>query len=237
MHPASRERVELAASLMCADFSRLAEQLDELREAGVPRLHLDFADGAFVPSLILGTEVFALLPDRGVFIVESHLMVREPARFVELFGRESDLVIVHAEALEDPAECFRRIREAGSRPGVALSPGTPAEVVEPLLPLVDQVLIMTVEPGFAGARFLPEMIAKVRRVRMLADQAGIELDIEVDGGVNPATIPLLAAAGANVFVGGSSGLFVDGHLRDAADHMLAAAQSADANLKPAVLGK
>jgi ribulose-phosphate 3-epimerase len=204
MHQAARERVELSASLMCADFSRLAGQLGELREAGVQRLHLDFADGAFVPSLILGTEVFALLPSH-TFLVESHLMIRDPVRFVESFGHLSDLVIVHAETLDDAAECFRRIREAGARPGIALNPDTPGDILEPLLPLVDQVLVMTVQPGFAGGRFLPEMITKVREIRWLADRAGIPMDIEVDGGINPKTIPALAAAGANVFVGGVVG--------------------------------
>jgi len=215
---------EVAASLMCADFSKLQDQLDELGESGVTRLHLDFADGAFVPSLILGVEVFALLAAERDFVLESHLMIRDPVRFVDFFGRHSDVVIVHLEAVPDPPACLDRIRQLGARPGIALHPETPPEAVEPLLSMVDQVLIMAVEPGFAGGRFLPEMVAKVRQVRAMGLEAGVELDIEVDGGINPATIPPLAAAGATVFVGGSSGLFTGASLTTAAQRMLAAAE-------------
>jgi ribulose-phosphate 3-epimerase len=210
---------------MCADFSRLDDQLRELRAAAVARLHLDFADDAFVPSLLLGTEVFALLGSGGGFMLESHLMVSDPARFAAAFAAQSDLVIVHVEATPDLPGCIDRIRDAGARVGLAVSPDTEVEVLAPFLHVVDQVLIMTVQPGFAGATFIPEMVGKVRWVRRRADEAGLPLDIEVDGGINPATIPALAAAGANVFVGGSTGLFVRDGIGDAAARMLAAAGS------------
>lgn len=216
---------EVAASLMCADFSRLGDQLHALREAAVARLHLDFADGAFVPSLLLGTEVFALLGDHEGFMLESHLMVRDPARFAAAFAAKSDLVIVHVEATPDLPGCIERIRVAGARVGLAVSPDTRVEVLAPFLHVVDHVLIMTVKPGFAGATFIPEMIGKVRWVHRRAAEAGLRLDVEVDGGINPVTIPALAAAGANVFVGGSTGLFVQDGIGGAAARMLAAARA------------
>jgi ribulose-phosphate 3-epimerase len=221
--PAEGHQTEVAASLMCADFSKLGRQLDELREAGVQRLHLDFADGAFVPSLLLGTEVFSLLAGHDGFVLESHLMVRDPARFAAYFGERSDRVIVHIEATPDVVECIDQIRAAGARPGLAVSPDTPIECLAPLLPLVDQVLIMTVQPGFAGALFIPAMIDKVRWVHEYMAATGLDLEIEVDGGINPDTIPALAAAGAITFVGGSTGLFIGEDISAAAGHMFAAA--------------
>lgn len=210
---------------MCADFSRLGDQLHELREAAVARLHLDFADGAFVPSLLLGTEVFGLLGGHDGFKVESHLMVRDPARFAAAFAAQSDLVIVHVEATPDVPACIEQIRGAGARVGLAVSPDTKVDVLAPFLHVVDHVLIMTVQPGFAGAAFIPEMADKVRWVRGQAVEAGLRLDIEVDGGINSTTIPALAAAGANVFVGGSTGLFVQDGIGRAAARMLAAARA------------
>jgi ribulose-phosphate 3-epimerase len=209
---------------MCADFSKLGRQLSELREAGVRRLHLDFADGAFVPSLLLGTEIFSLLVGYTGFDLESHLMIRAPERFAAYFGSRSDRVIVHVEATTDVTACIDRIRGAGARPGLAVSPDTPIEGLEPLLPLVDQILIMTVQPGFAGAEFIPAMVEKVRWVHERAAATGLNLEIEVDGGINPHTIPALAAAGARAFVGGSSGLFIGSDLGAAAGRMLAAAR-------------
>lgn len=212
----------VAASLMCADFRRLDDQLTALGSAGVTRLHLDFADGWFVPNLILGTEVFALIQGQP-FCIESHLMIREPARFVETFCRHSDVVIVHLEALTDPAACFRRIRDAGASPGLALSPDTPLEAARPWLPSVTQVLIMTVQPGFAGGRFLPTMLDKVRGLRRLTQELATDVSIEVDGAVNLETISLMADAGADIFVGGSSGLFNGEDVGSAARRLISAA--------------
>ena len=220
-----RKGPAIAASLMCADFTRLNDQLDELAAAGVRRLHLDFADGTFVPNLILGPEVFGLLAARGDFMVESHLMIDRPERFLELFTAGSDLVVVHVEAVEDAATCLERIRLAGPRTGLALAPDTPATDVGALLSLVDMVLVMTVRPGFAGGRFLPDMRGKVAALRRMADLQERPVEIEVDGAINERTIPMLADAGADVFVGGSSGLFDGSPLEDAARLMISAAEA------------
>jgi ribulose-phosphate 3-epimerase len=220
-----RPRAMIAASLMCADFTRFYDQLDELAVAGIRRLHLDFADGTFVPNLILGTEVFGLLAARREFMVESHLMIDRPGRFLELFTAGSDLVVVHVEALKDAAACLERIRQAGPRTGIALAPDTPAADVGALLPLVNMVLVMTVRPGFSGGRFLPDMRDKVARVRQMISSLDLNVEIEVDGAINERTIPMLADAGADVFVGGSSGLFDGSPLQDSARLMIAAAEA------------
>jgi len=198
---------EVSASVMCMDFSRLDEQLDALHSAGVTRLHLDFGDGHFVPNLILGTEVFQLLRHRKDFRVETHLMIDDPGRFLHLFIKGSDFIIFHPEATPDPQACIREIRRAGLNAGIAVRPETPAGTLSPILSQVDYVLVMTVEPGFAGSPFIPEMVAKVKELKEALASRNPHADLAVDGAINQKTIPALAAAGANVFVGGSSGLF------------------------------
>lgn len=214
--------VEISASLMCADFARLPAQLEEMRTAGITRLHLDFADGHFVPNLLLGTEVFQLIQGHH-FLVETHLMIERPELFLNRFDRDSDLIIFHREAARDPRSCLDAIHSAGRRAGIALKPSTPVAALAPFLCDVDLVLIMTVEPGFAGGRFLPETIAKVKELTRSVQALGMFIDVEVDGGINPQTIPSLAAAGANVFVGGSTGLFNGPDLRAQASEMLTSA--------------
>jgi ribulose-phosphate 3-epimerase len=208
----SRPPVEIAASLMCADFTKLSAQLSDLRESGVTRLHLDFADGAFVPNFLLGTEVFSLLEGHPGFAVESHLMIRRPLRLLDVFADRSDIVIVHVEAAPDPEEYIKVLRERGVRVGLAVSPRTSVQAIEPYVSLVDQVLVMTVTPGFAGGRFIPEMTDKIGRIRSIAEGLEIRLDIEADGGVNADTAAHLVRAGANVLVGGSTGLFTGGDI-------------------------
>jgi ribulose-phosphate 3-epimerase len=207
---------------MCADFGRLDGQLRDLRDADIRLLHLDFADGAFVPSLILGPEVFGLLRGHDEFILESHLMLNDPRRFIELFAPACASVIVHVEAAPDIGACIDAIHLHGARAGLALNPETPVAAVMPWLGLIDQVLVMTVHPGFASAAFVPASVEHVREIRQAADAAGLALPIEVDGSVNPTTIPALVEAGADLLVGGSSGLFVPEGLPRAAALMRAA---------------
>ena len=213
---------EISASLMCADFARLSAQLDELRAAGVTRLHLDFADGHFVPNLLLGTEVFQLIRGHD-FFVESHLIIENPELYIDRFVDGSNLIVFHWEATRDPCACLKLIHAAGRKAAIAINPSTPVANLTPFLGQIDQVVIMTVEPGFAGAKFLPETVAKVSELKGLLETLGATVDIEVDGGINPRTIPALAAAGANVFVGGSTGLFAGSDLTAQARAMFASA--------------
>jgi ribulose-phosphate 3-epimerase len=215
---------EVSASVMCADFSQLEDQFAALQRAGVDRLHLDFADGRFVPNIILGTEVFQLLPPRNLFFREAHLMVLAPERLLDLFIPHCDQVLFHVEATDSPEDCIEEIRSRRVRAGIALNPETPVERVLALLPLVDAVLVMTVHPGFAGSPFVTSSIEKVAQLHEVLSQRNLSAEIMVDGGINRATVPSLREAGADVFVGGSTGLFGLGDLeRNARDllHMVA----------------
>ncbi len=224
----SRPTMEVSASVMCMDFARLGEQLDVLHAAGVTRLHLDFGDGHFVPNLILGTEVFQLLKGRDDFLLETHLMIEDPRSYLQLFLPGSDILLIHPEATPDAAGCLEEIRRAGVRAGIAINPSTPAEAALPILEDVDQVLVMTVSPGFAGRPFIPEMVGKVREIREALAARHPEADLAVDGAISRRTIPPLAAAGANVFVGGSSGLFTGADLASQAREMVSWVQGASA---------
>jgi ribulose-phosphate 3-epimerase len=212
--------LELSASLMCADFTRLDQQIAQLKTGGVSRLHLDFADGHFVPNLLLGTEVLGMLGGASGLKIESHLMVQDPARFLHLFIPGSDVVILHVESDVDPTTAIDMIRRAGKTPGLALRPDTPARSLLPYLTKVGHILVMCVQPGFAGGRFIPATVDTVRELRRAADADNPELDIQVDGSINEKTIPMLLEAGANIFVGGSSGLFVGDDLTRSARSML-----------------
>jgi ribulose-phosphate 3-epimerase len=202
----------VSASIMCADFRALPQQFRALSNAGVLRAHLDFGDGRFIRNFPLGVEVFSQLPPRSAWSRECHLMIEDPLPVLPLFAPKADLVFFHIEAAVDPVKCVAAIRERGAGAGIAISPVTPAEALLPVLALVDEVLVLSVEPGFAGSRFVPAAVEKVARVRALADRLSPGLPIAVDGAISARTIPDLASAGADRFVGGTSGLFLGGDL-------------------------
>ena len=218
----------LSASLMCADFAALPSQLEALARGGVRCAHLDFGDGRFVPNLPLGVEIFAQLPARAAWSRECHLMLSEPHDVMHLFTPHSDLVFFHVEAASDPLACIAAIRGAGVRPGIALNPATPPESIVDLLPAVDDILVMAVEPGFAGSPFVPEVVEKVRRIRVLADAVSSGIRIEVDGAVSLENIPSLVRAGADRFVGGTAGLFLGGDLEASARSLIASIEDTPA---------
>jgi ribulose-phosphate 3-epimerase len=198
----------IAASLMCADFWRLGEHIGELEAAGVDMLHFDVMDAHFVPNLGIGPQAFASVRRRSRLPCDVHLMVSEPGAVIPLYAG-ADWIIIHAETgRANLRGLLQAIAGQGAKPGLALNPGTPADVLEVVSDLVQMVLVMTVEPGFSGRPFIPAMAAKVADVRALLDAKGrIDTLICVDGNIHAGTVPGLAAAGANVFVGGSSGLF------------------------------
>ena len=213
---------------MCADFAALPSQLEALARGGVRCAHLDFGDGRFVPNLPLGVEIFAQMPARAAWSRECHLMLSEPHDVMHLFTPHSDLVFFHVEAASDLSACIAAIRGAGVRPGIALNPSTPPESIVDLLPEVDDILVMAVEPGFAGAPFVPEVVEKVRRIRVLADAVSPGIRIEVDGAVSLANIPTLVRAGADRFVGGTAGLFLGGDLEASARSLIASIEGTPA---------
>lgn len=199
--------IKIAPSILAADFARLGEEVEEIRRGGADYVHVDVMDGCFVPNISVGIPVVASLRRATDMFLDVHLMIDRPVRYVERFCKAgADLVNLHAEAdsLENNLEALRIIRANGKKCGVTLKPGTPAEALRPYLELVDLVLIMTVEPGFGGQKFMADMMDKVRAVRAMLDIVRPGCDVEVDGGVDPLTAPICKAAGANVLVAGSA---------------------------------
>jgi ribulose-phosphate 3-epimerase len=188
-----------------ADFSRLGEECLALEKAGVDRIQWDVMDGQFVPNLTFGPDVIAACREGVSVPFEAHLMVNTPELLLERYVEAGcELVIIHAESTLHLHRCLGQAREAGARAAVALNPATPASAVEHVLDLVEMVLVMTVNPGFGGQAYIGTMEPKVAEIRQLIVERGLDIDIEVDGGIGPDTIAGAAAAGANVLVAGSS---------------------------------
>lgn len=191
--------------MLPADFSRLGDEIIALCDAGVDRFQFDVMDGRFVPNLTFGPDVIASVRDRTNKPFEAHLMVEEPDELAHRWVEAGcEMLIVHAEACRHLHRTLGHIRDLGASPAVALNPSTPASVVQHVLDLVDMVLVMTVNPGFGGQPYISTMEPKVAQIRALADAQGHDLDIEVDGGIGPATIAGAASSGANFLVAGSA---------------------------------
>ncbi len=201
--------VAIVPSVLPADFSRLGEECVALEKAGVDRIQWDVMDGQFVPNLTFGPDLIASVRDQVTVPFEAHLMVRTPEAMLDRYvDAGCEIVIVHAESTTHLHRTLGAVAELGARPAVALNPATPVAAVANVLDLVDMVLVMTVNPGFGGQPYIATMEPKLRELRALLDERGLDIDIEVDGGIGPATIAGAAAAGANVLVAGSS-LFAD----------------------------
>ena len=202
--------VKLAPSILAADFARLGEQVAEAEKAGADRIHVDVMDGHFVPNLSMGAPVVQSLRRVTSLPLETHMMITNPDLFLEEFvAAGSDSFLVHWEGNYNLDRTVRRIKELGKRAGVVINPATPASVLEEILPEVDLVLVMTVNPGFGHQHFLHSTLAKIQRVRQMVERMKLSCEVEVDGGVDEETAPLAAAAGADVLVAGSS-IFGDG---------------------------
>jgi len=197
--------IKLAPSILAADFARLGEQVKEAENAGADRIHVDIMDGHFVPNLSMGAPIVHSLRRVTRLPLETHLMISDPDFFLEDFAKAgSDSLLVHWEGNNNLNRTVRRIKELGKRVGVVINPATPATVLDEILPEVDQVLVMTVNPGFGHQNFLESVLPKIRRVCRMIDSVNPGCELEVDGGVDLKTAPLAAAAGASVFVAGSS---------------------------------
>ena len=194
----------IAASLLSADFARLGEDCERAYASGCDWLHFDIMDGMFVPSISFGGPVLRSVAGVSKLPIDVHMMVTEPIRYIRRYAELGAAgITIHAEAAKDVRAAIAEIRSCGVRAGLALKPATPVSSIFELIPLVDMVLVMTVEPGFGGQEFMSETLPKIAEVRQIAESLGQDLDIEVDGGINGTTAALVREAGANVLVSGS----------------------------------
>jgi ribulose-phosphate 3-epimerase len=197
--------IKIAPSILSADFTRLGEQVLAVEAAGVDRVQIDVMDGWFVPNITVGSLAVKALRPLTRLILEAHLMVESPGDFLERFVRAgADTIIVHQEATPHLHRLIEQIHSLGKRAGVAINPATPATAISEVLASVQLVLVMTVNPGFGGQEFIPETLHKIRQVRHAIQQQGLECEVEVDGGINEETAPLVVEAGADVLVAGSA---------------------------------
>jgi ribulose-phosphate 3-epimerase len=197
--------VKLAPSILSADFSHLGKQVAEAERAGADRIHVDIMDGHFVPNISMGAPVVQSLRRITDLPLEIHMMVTDPDLFLDQFVEAgSDSFLVHWEGNNNLHRTVQRIKSLRKRAGVAINPATPALVLEEVISDLDQVLVMTVNPGFGHQHFIHSTLPKIRRVGQMIEQRNLECELEVDGGIDEATAPLTVAAGANVLVAGSS---------------------------------
>lgn len=195
----------LSPSILSADFTRLGEEIRAVEKAGAKYLHIDVMDGRFVPSISFGMPVISSIRKASRIVFDVHLMIEEPIRYIDEFVKAgADIITIHLEACSDVKATLDRIHQSGVKAGITIKPATPAESLIPYLEQVEMILLMSVEPGFGGQKYIEGSTDKIRRVREMLKERGLNIDLEVDGGINPDNVETVLEAGANVIVAGSA---------------------------------
>lgn len=195
----------LAPSILAADFKKLGEEIQAIEENGAEYLHFDVMDGLFVPSISFGMPVLQSIKSCTNQVIDAHLMINEPIRYVEAFQKAgADLITIHLEACEDVHKTIKKIKDCGMKVGISICPDTPVSALEEYVNEVDMILIMSVHPGFGGQKFIEESLTKIRMTREMLNRYGLETDIQVDGGIYTSNIENVLKAGANIIVAGSA---------------------------------
>jgi len=195
----------LSPSILAADFAKLGEQISAAEGAGAEYVHIDVMDGLFVPSISFGMPIVRSVRAITKSVLDVHLMIQEPERYIEEFANcGADIITFHLEATKDPAAVIDSIHQKGLKAGISIKPATAAERVKPYLDKVDMILVMTVEPGFGGQKYIEASTQKIRDVRALIEETGRQIDVQVDGGIHSGNLKQVLEAGANVIVAGSA---------------------------------
>lgn len=197
--------IKIAPSILSADFARLGSEIEEVDKAGADYIHVDVMDGHFVPNITIGPLIVEAIRPVTKLPLDVHLMIENPDQYIEAFAKAgADIITVHVEACRHLHRTIHHIKSFGIRAGVVLNPATPVDTIKHIISDVDMVLLMSVNPGFGGQKFIPEVLAKITAVKEMAAQKGMDIEIEIDGGVNPETAKLCIEAGATVLVAGSA---------------------------------
>jgi len=203
--PKSKPKVKLAPSILSADFARLGEQVAEVTAAGADYIHVDVMDGHFVPNITIGAPVVAAIRPHTNLPLDVHLMIEAPQQYIKQFAEAgADIITVHIEACPHIHRVIQAIKELGVKAGVSINPGTPIDTLDDILPSLDLVLVMTVNPGFGGQTFIESTLDKIARLRTELDKKELTAELEVDGGINTETAPRVVKAGARVLVAGAA---------------------------------
>ena len=198
-------KIQIAPSLLSADFSRLGDELRDIEAGGADLVHLDVMDGHFVPNLTIGPAVVKACRAQTTLTFDCHLMISEPQRYIDAFLKAgANMISIHEEAEPHLQRALQMIRDGGAKAGIAINPATPAESLSTAIEFCDFVLVMTVNPGFGGQKFIEPVVGKIRHIAQMIRERGVAADIEVDGGIDAATAPLVVDAGARILVAGSA---------------------------------
>lgn len=197
--------VKIAPSILSADFAKLGEEIIDVEKGGADFIHVDVMDGHFVPNITIGPLIVEAIRPITKLPLDVHLMIENPDQYIETFAKAgADYITVHVEACRHLHRTIQHIKSFGVKAGVVLNPATPVETIQHILQDIDMVLLMSVNPGFGGQKFIPEVLPKIRKVKEMAEQKGLHIEIEIDGGVNPETAKQCVEAGATVLVAGSA---------------------------------